>query len=90
MSLPRTTSEKVSDRDASSLHVDEESLEDDTDVFPPQDKGAGAWIFLLGASVIEAVTWGFPACFGVFREYYFTHAPFEGISSLAVVGVMSN
>ena len=27
--------------------------------------------------------------FGVFRQYYFTHPPFAGISSISEIGVMS-
>ncbi|KAH8589931.1 major facilitator superfamily domain-containing protein [Bisporella sp. PMI_857] len=75
---------------------------------PPQDRGYHAWVFLLGAAIIEAVTWGkyylsrymsflsanctsgFPACYGVFRDYFYKDGPFEGINSVAVVGVMSN
>lgn len=55
-----------------------------------KDSSKEAWIFLFGACIVEAVSWSFPACFGVFREYYFTHPPFEGVTVLAVVGVMSD
>ncbi|KAH7120867.1 major facilitator superfamily domain-containing protein [Dendryphion nanum] len=58
--------------------------------FPKQDEGLPAWIFLLGVSVVEAVSWSFPACFGVFREYYLVHPPFEGVTILAVIGVLSD
>ncbi|KAF2010556.1 MFS general substrate transporter [Aaosphaeria arxii CBS 175.79] len=61
-----------------------------SDGWPPQDEGRAAWVFLFGASIIEAVSWGFPACFGVFREYYFTHPPFKGVKVLAVTGVLSD
>lgn len=27
--------------------------------------------------------------FGVFRQYYFTHPPFAGISSISEIGVLS-
>jgi hypothetical protein len=57
---------------------------------PLKDSSKAAWIFLFGACIVEAVSWSFPACFGVFREYYFTHPPFEGVTVLAVVGVMSD
>ncbi|KAL6712132.1 hypothetical protein ACN47E_000009 [Coniothyrium glycines] len=56
----------------------------------PQDGGRAAWLFLFGACIVEAVSWGFPACFGVFREYYFTHSPFQGNTTLAVTGVLSD
>ena len=28
------------------------------EIFPPQDGGKGAWIFLAGAAIIEIVAWG--------------------------------
>jgi MFS transporter, MCT family, solute carrier family 16 (monocarboxylic acid transporters), member 10 len=31
---------------------------------PPPDRGFGAWSFLLTASLVEAVVWGFPETFG--------------------------
>jgi hypothetical protein len=36
--------------------------------------------------MLEALVWGFPSVFGVFQEYYRTHAPFAGSDSIAVVG----
>ena len=33
---------------------------------------------------------GFPYSYGVFRAYFFTHAPFEGVLSVSVAGVMLN
>ncbi|KAF2117630.1 major facilitator superfamily domain-containing protein [Lophiotrema nucula] len=58
--------------------------------YPPQDTGASAWIFLFGASLVDAICWSQTRCFGVFREYYFTHPPFQGNSVIAVVGMLSD
>ena len=33
---------------------------------------------------------GFPYCYGVFRAYFFTHAPFAGVEYVSVAGVLSN
>ncbi|KAL9012051.1 MAG: hypothetical protein Q9173_003154 [Seirophora scorigena] len=57
---------------------------------PAQDGGKQAWLFLAGAAVIEIVAWGFPYCYGVFREYFFNHGPFQGIEYVSVAGVAAN
>ena len=53
---------------------------------PRADGGPKAWLFLLGAFVIEMVLWGFPFSFGVLQNYYSTHDPFftdpAGISAV--------
>jgi hypothetical protein len=33
---------------------------------------------------------GFPYCYGVFRAYFFTHAPFQGIAIISVGGMLAN
>jgi hypothetical protein len=33
---------------------------------------------------------GFPYCYGVFRAYFFTHAPFQGIAVISVGGMLAN
>ncbi|KAF5021962.1 hypothetical protein F66182_6002 [Fusarium sp. NRRL 66182] len=53
---------------------------------PPVDGGKEAWLFLAASFMVEALTWGFPFAFGVFQDYYSTHAPFEGSSSIAIIG----
>ncbi|KAF5680779.1 monocarboxylate transporter [Fusarium heterosporum] len=68
-----------------------EGLEDlagtnQTSSLPPVDGGRNAWLFLAAAFMVEALTWGFPFAFGVFQDYYSTNAPFEGSSSIAVIG----
>lgn len=35
-----------------------QSWSNDKNVHPPQDSGSAAWIFLLGACIVEAVSWG--------------------------------
>ncbi|KUI59804.1 putative transporter ESBP6 [Cytospora mali] len=56
----------------------------------PQDGGLKAWLFLIGACIVEITAWGFPYCYGVFREYFFTHEPFKGDSLVSVGGMLSN
>ncbi|KAG8157997.1 hypothetical protein KVR01_012269 [Diaporthe batatas] len=58
--------------------------------YPPQDGGIKAWLFLLGACIVEITAWGFPYCYGVFREYFVTHEPFQGDSLVSVGGMLSN
>ncbi|KAF4464344.1 hypothetical protein FALBO_8820 [Fusarium albosuccineum] len=53
---------------------------------PRVDGGKDAWLFLAASFTVEALTWGFPFAFGVFQDYYSTHAPFKGSSSIAVIG----
>lgn len=35
-----------------------QEYDDPPPALPPADKGAGAWLFLLGSFLIEAVIWG--------------------------------
>ncbi|CAE6459568.1 unnamed protein product [Rhizoctonia solani] len=37
---------------------------------PPADRGFQAWLYLLGAFMVETLVWGFPNSFGVFLSYY--------------------
>ncbi|MCJ1380082.1 hypothetical protein MMC17_003185 [Xylographa soralifera] len=54
---------------------------------PQADGGRDAWLFLAGCFAIEALVWGFPFSFGIFQEYYSTHAPFSASpSGIPVVG----
>jgi MFS family permease len=61
-----------------------------TATYPPQDRGKAAWTFLFGACLIEVVSWAFPSCFGVFRQYYFSHPPFQGLTVLINVGPITD
>ncbi|KAJ8118890.1 hypothetical protein OPT61_g231 [Boeremia exigua] len=54
--------------------------------FDPVDKGKKPLIFLAAASATNIITYGFFATFGVFREYYFKNAPFEGNQEVAYIG----
>ncbi|KAL2044944.1 hypothetical protein N7G274_002719 [Stereocaulon virgatum] len=57
---------------------------------PRADGGRDAWLFLLGSFFIEALIWGFPYSFGLFQEYYTTHAPFSNEpSGIAVIGTLA-
>jgi hypothetical protein len=53
---------------------------------PPVDHGKDAYLFLAACFVVEALVWGFPFSFGVFHNYYSTHPPFAGSSSIAIIG----
>ncbi|KAF1960499.1 MFS general substrate transporter [Byssothecium circinans] len=53
---------------------------------PPTDGGKDAWLFLLACFMLEGLIWGFAASYGIFQEYYSTHAPFVGQRNIAVVG----
>ncbi|KAF2119086.1 putative MFS monocarboxylate transporter [Lophiotrema nucula] len=53
---------------------------------PPVDTGKDAWLFLAAAFMVETLVWGFPFAYGIFQEYYSSHAPFEGSSNIAVIG----
>lgn len=45
---------------------------------------------LPSAARIEKVFLGFPYCYGVFREYFFTHGPCKGVEYVSVAGVAAN
>lgn len=75
-----------------SWFYDEERLKEPAvaEFQPPKDGGLAAWKFLLGASLLEAVSCSFSMSSGVFRTYYFTHPPFQNITQLAAVGPLSS
>ncbi|KAM7202137.1 major facilitator superfamily transporter [Naviculisporaceae sp. PSN 640] len=56
---------------------------------PPVDGGKDAWLFLAACFVLECLVWGVPFSFGVFQNYYDTHAPFAGSGDIAVIGTCS-
>ncbi|KAK8863402.1 MFS general substrate transporter [Apiospora arundinis] len=59
-----------------------------TDGLPLRDGGRQAWTLLFAVSLIITLTWGFGSCFGVFRAYYFTHAPLAGNQLVVSTGVI--
>ncbi|CAD0114522.1 unnamed protein product [Aureobasidium uvarum] len=62
----------------------------ETFALPPVDGGRDAWFCLFGCFIIESLVWGFPASFGIFQEYYTSHAPFsEHSSGIAAIGTTS-
>ncbi|KAF2404724.1 MFS general substrate transporter [Trichodelitschia bisporula] len=56
---------------------------------PPIDGGARAWLFMLGAFVIEAVMWGFPLSFGIFAAHYRDLPQFRDDRSIPVIGTLA-
>ncbi|KAI9807558.1 MAG: hypothetical protein M1825_005498 [Sarcosagium campestre] len=57
---------------------------------PRADSGKDAWLFLAGCFCIEALVWGFPLSYGIFKDYYANHEPFAAAKpGTAIVGTMS-
>ncbi|KAK8064868.1 hypothetical protein PG994_007506 [Apiospora phragmitis] len=56
------------------------------DRLPPVDRGKDVYLFLAASWAVEALVWGFPFAFGIFQDYYSTHAPFEGSPNISVIG----
>ncbi|OCK80779.1 MFS general substrate transporter [Lepidopterella palustris CBS 459.81] len=56
---------------------------------PPVDRGAGAWKFLLGCWLIEAMLWGFPLAFGIFQSHYSSHPLFSSSKYIPTVGALA-
>lgn len=58
---------------------------------PPTDRGAGAWLVLLGAFVIEGLVWGFVYSYGIFLEHYSRLEQFQRSSTrIPLVGTISS
>ncbi|CEJ91946.1 hypothetical protein VHEMI07627 [[Torrubiella] hemipterigena] len=56
---------------------------------PPADTGAGAWKFLAGCFLVEALLWGFLLSYGVFQNYYTQMPEFAGqTSNISAVGTV--
>ncbi|KAM6481468.1 major facilitator superfamily domain-containing protein [Trichoderma sp. SZMC 28011] len=73
--------------DSSSLSPDVPSEHEHEGVsLPPVDTGKDAMLFLTACFIIECLVWGFPFAFGIFQNYYSTHEPFKGSSSIAAIG----
>ncbi|KAJ5084940.1 hypothetical protein NUU61_009519 [Penicillium alfredii] len=53
---------------------------------PAVDGGLPAWLFLAASTMLEAIVWGYAFAFGIFQDYYSTHAPFQGSGNIAVIG----
>ena len=44
--------------------------QESNDPGPPPDGGLRAWLQILAGHLVNALTWGFPASFGVYQLYY--------------------
>lgn len=67
--LKDSTALEVDEKGARSGSEPEPASESATTVqYPPQDGGLKAWLFLIGASIVEITAWGFPYCYGVFQD----------------------
>ncbi|KAI0824006.1 MFS general substrate transporter [Trametes gibbosa] len=54
---------------------------------PPVDSGIKAWTFCFSAFVLEMMVWGFGFSYGIFQDYYTSHAPFDKSSGVAISAV---
>ncbi|KAH7417975.1 major facilitator superfamily domain-containing protein [Cadophora sp. MPI-SDFR-AT-0126] len=68
---------------------DGQDVEGEDHGLEPADGGKTAWMFMVGAVIIDAIIWGFPLNFGVFQDYYATHPPFEGNRLIPMVGTFA-
>ncbi|KAL0569553.1 hypothetical protein V5O48_012405 [Marasmius crinis-equi] len=57
---------------------------------PPMDGGFDAWAYLGSAFLLEMVIWSYPSTYGVYLQYYSTHAFPGQTSMLANVGSIAN
>ncbi|KAK2759175.1 hypothetical protein FQN54_003275 [Arachnomyces sp. PD_36] len=88
--LKNSTAAVVDEKGVSLGPEPEPAPETAVEEYPPQDGGIKAWLFLIGASIVEVTAWGFPYCYGVFREYFFTHEPFKGAEIVSTGGMLAN
>ncbi|EJT97393.1 MFS general substrate transporter [Dacryopinax primogenitus] len=59
----------------------------------PVDRGWGAWSYLLGAFIVETVSWAFPTSWGLFLTAYMADPNFASIKAqnlLPLVGTLSS
>ncbi|PVH83628.1 MFS general substrate transporter [Cadophora sp. DSE1049] len=74
---------------ASSEKIEGQDIEGADFRLEPVDGGKSAWLFMVGAVIIDAIIWGFPLNFGVFQDYYTTHPPFEGNRLIPMIGTFA-
>ena len=77
--LNHLLSEDGKDDEDEDVHIDHQ---DEDRNLPPVDQGKGAYSFLLGCWLIEAMIWAFPLAFGVFQHHYTNHFLFKSSSHL--------
>jgi hypothetical protein len=61
----------------------------ETMALKPADGGFDAWAYLAASFMIEGLVWGFAFTFGLFQEYYSSHALFSSSANIAVIGSCS-
>lgn len=84
---PSTDSSRHSS-DFGHLISDDASSTSSTDL-PPVDGGRGAWTYLFGTWLLEAMVWGFPLSFGVFQDYYSKHEIFRESNLIPTIGALA-
>ncbi|KUJ12299.1 MFS general substrate transporter [Mollisia scopiformis] len=88
-----TVVEQVDSTEPQDVETSNDSTNNVAMTIPPADGGKGAWLFLAGCFVFEALVWGksFPFSFGVFQSYYTTHPPFSlSPNGIAAIGTCSS
>jgi hypothetical protein len=61
----------------------------ETLALPNADTSKEAWLYLAASFMVEALVWGFAFTFGLFQEYYSSHALFSSSNNIAVIGSCS-
>lgn len=96
-SSPKSSSGKVEQAACSEL-LPTAYTSDSEDSVAPADRGKEAWFFLSACWAVQFLIYGmifgrtsrrnpgFGVSFGVFKDYYGTHQPFEKSSYIAVIG----
>lgn len=84
----RPSADSTHSSDFGHLLSDDGSEASSTDL-PPVDGGRGAWTYLFGTWLLEAMVWGFPLSFGVFQEYYSKHELFKESSLIPTIGALA-
>lgn len=90
-SLPHTTR-------SSAISLPQAEVSADTDPDPlnsqsllPVDRGKDAWLFLLGATVIEILIWGLPYSIGVLHLYWTnTLFPGQGATTITLAATLQS
>jgi hypothetical protein len=66
-----------------------QTASDDDIALAPVDGGRAAWMFMVGAVIVDAVIGGFPLNFGVFQDFYMTHPPFQDNRLIPMIGTFA-
>ncbi|KAI5293037.1 hypothetical protein KEM52_005873, partial [Ascosphaera acerosa] len=80
MEAAQTKAKRTGARSPRQVDIDELTL-------PPKDEGWRPWVFLTGSFFAEVIIGGLADSFGLFEDYYKSHAPYnEGHSNSSIIG----